>query len=190
MPAFLYIKSAAMRKTLFLALLFLLFIATGCAVKVSTTYDKQADFSRYKTFCWLQGCEFTFTGPAYMQGTEINSYLKQSMVDELKKKGFTYDEANPDLLIDFHVTVENKQTKVYRYEQEQFLLLDPATEEDILYFLEGTLVVDVVEKESGRMVWRSQARSYLDLNPDLSEENLRKGIATALKNFPPKGQRN
>jgi len=38
---------------------------------------------------------------------------------------------------------------------------------------------------TGKMAWRSVAVSYFDLYPDLSEESLGKGVAAALKNFPP-----
>jgi hypothetical protein len=44
----------------------------------------------------------------------------------------------------------------------------------------------MIDKETGRMIWRSVATSYLDKNPELTEENFAKGVATALKKFPPK----
>ncbi len=160
--------------------------AVGCAVKVSTTYDKTADFSSYKSYCWLQGCEFTFTGPKYLNNERIMDIVRSGIVSEMEKKGFVYNEETPDLLVDFHVTVENKETLVYRFEESRFIQLDPLLDTDVYYYLEGTIVMDLVERESGRMVWRSKARRYLELNPELTEENLHKGIAIAMKDFPPK----
>ena len=158
----------------------------SCAVRVSTSYDRQVDFSQYKTFCWLQGCEFTFTGPEYLNNELILDFVRTGILEEMKKKGYVYDEENADLLIDFHVTVENRETQVYRFEESRFILLDPIQDSDIYYFLEGTIIMDLVERESGRMIWRSEARRYLELNPELTEENLRRGISVALRDFPPK----
>jgi hypothetical protein len=41
--------------------------------------------------------------------------------------------------------------------------------------------VDMVDRKSGSMVWRSEAVSYLELFPDLTEVNFRKGVAGAEK---------
>jgi hypothetical protein len=158
----------------------------GCATRVSTSFDRQADFSRYKTFCWLQGCEFTFTGPGYMNDSAVVSYLKNAIIKEMEEKGFSYDAENPDLLLDFHVTVENRQTNVYRFEEDRFLQLDPVDQSDVYYFLEGTLIMDIADRETGQMIWRSSASRYLELNPEMSEKNLRRGIGIVLKKFPPK----
>jgi hypothetical protein len=48
------------------------------------------------------------------------------------------------------------------------------------------MVIDMVDKSAGKMVWRSEAIGYMDTHPDLSDKNIGKGILTALKNFPPK----
>lgn len=158
----------------------------SCATRVNTSYDRHADFGRYKTFCWLQGCEFTFTGPAYMNDSAVINNLKNAIVAEMEKKGFVYDDENPDLLLDFHVTVENRQTNVYRFEEGRFLQLDPLDQPDVYYFLEGTLIVDIADSETGQMIWRSNASRYLELNPEMTQKNLGRGIGLVLKKFPPK----
>jgi hypothetical protein len=167
-------------------MVFLSLAVGGCATKVSTSFDRQADFSRYKTFCWLQGCEFTFTGPGYMNDSAVVSNLKNAIIKEMEEKGFIYDAENPDLLLDFHVTVENRQTNVYRFEEDRFLQLDPVDQSDVYYFLEGTLIMDIADRETGQMIWRSSASRYLELNPEMTEKNLRRGIGIVLKRFPPK----
>ncbi len=171
-----------------LLLIFLLsnFILGGCAIRVNTSYDKKADFSQYKTFCWLKGCEFTFTGPAYLNDEVVRGNLKKAIVKEMENKGFVYNDDTPDLLVDFHVTVENRSTAVYRFEEERFEQISPGDQPDVYYFLEGTVIIDMVDQPTGQMVWRCSANQYLELNPDLSEANLNKAIRIVLKDFPPK----
>ncbi|MEQ9101326.1 MAG: DUF4136 domain-containing protein [Imperialibacter sp.] len=173
-------------KKVYLLIVVLILGLTGCATRVSTSFDRQADFSKYKSFCWLQGCEFTFTGPRYMNDSAVVSNLKNAIIKEMEEKGFIYDAENPDLLLDFHVTVENRQTNVYRFEEDRFLQLDPVDQSDVYYFLEGTLIMDIADRETGQMIWRSSANRYLELNPQMTEKNLRKGIGMVLRKFPPK----
>ena len=164
----------------------IIFFTVSCGVKVSTTYDHAMDFSDYKTFCWLQGCEFTFTGPNYLNDSMVIEDIKVAIINELHDKGYVRDENDPDFLIDFHVTVEDKETMVYRY-NEQFMDEEvPLPAEEVYYYREGTLVMDIVDKTSGRMVWRSHVRRYMENNPNPPPGHMKKGIIMALKDFPPK----
>ena len=97
-------------KHLFIVLLFL--SLSGCAVKVSSSYDETIDFNKYQTFCWLDGCEFTYTGPSYLDDSTTREYLKSAIIEELSRKGLQQNTEDPDLLIDFHVSIEDKTTVI------------------------------------------------------------------------------
>ncbi len=170
----------------FLGILSLVFIISSCNVKVNSVYDKSQDFSEYKTFCWLKGCEFAFTGPTYLNDSSLREGIKEAIVAELISKGLTQDEDNPDLLIDFHISMENETSVIYHHSDDNEYEFKAFPDREIINYLKGTIVIDMVDKSHAKMVWRSEAIGYMDVNPDLSEKNLRKGIAIALKNFPPK----
>jgi len=170
----------------FLGILSLAIIFSSCNVKVNSVYDKTQDFSEYKTFCWLNGCEFAFTGPSYLNDSLIRESIKEAIVAELTSKGLTQDENNPDLLIDFHITVENETSVIYHHTDDNAYEFKPFPNREVINYLKGTIVIDMVDKSKAAMVWRSEAIGYMDINPDLSEKNVRKGIGVTLKNFPPK----
>lgn len=170
----------------FLLVISILFAFAGCNVKVHSSFDRTQDFSEYKTFCWLNGCEFTYTGPTYLNDSLLREKIKNSIIAELNKKGFTQNDNQPDLLIDFHISVKNESSIIYHHNDDDHYNYKPFPEEEIINYLKGTIVIDMVDKSAGKMVWRSEAIGYMDTHPDLSEKNIRKGIAIALKNFPPK----
>ena len=168
-------------------LIFVLFVLTGCNVKLHSNFDRTQDFTKYKSFCWLNGCEFTYTGPTYLNDSLLREKIKNAIVSELNEKGLRQDDNNPDLLVDFHITVENESNIIYHHQgDDDNYTFKPFPQEEVINYLKGTIVIDMVDKVAGKMVWRSEAVGYMDTHPDLSEKNIRKGIAIALKNFPPK----
>lgn len=153
---------------------------------VRTEYDTSIDFNQYKTFCWLEGCAFTFTGPSYLDDSVVQSHVKESIISTLQKKGIRYNDNDPDLLVDFHITIENEKAIYYHGVQDdpyyyRTTFLQP--EEVIL--TRGTLLIHVVDRQRSEVIWQSHAEGYLEDPPDLSKKNIQRGITRVLKDFPP-----
>ncbi len=156
----------------------------GCGVAVKTAFEPKIDFAAYKSFCWLESCEFTFTGPRYLNDTIIRQNLQKAVIAEMQQKGLNFLSNDPDLLLDVHVVVETDTAFVYHRHNDD-MAFQPFTNIEEVPLLKGTLVIDMVDQKTGAMVWRSVAQSYLDIHPDLTEMNFRKGVKLALKDFPP-----
>jgi hypothetical protein len=174
------------RKTsIFLALCAL----TACGVITQTSYDENVDFGKYKTFCWLKGCEFTVTGPHYLSDNAIRAGVKRSIMTEMEKRGIQYNDANPDLLVDFHITLREETSYIYHRKEDEPFYYSPLPETEKITYLDGTIIIDLADRNEGRMVWRSVAKGYMDAHPELTEKNLHRGIRKALKSFPPKSHK-
>jgi hypothetical protein len=165
--------------------LWIIGIGFGCGVKVRTAYDQEFNFSEAQTFCWLQGCEFTFTGPEYLRDQVSIPSIKEAIIKEMNQKGYVLDEDNADLLVDFHITVESKQTIIRRYDEEYVELDDVFAEDETYYYLEGSFVIDIVDRRSGSMVWRSHVLRHMENKPNMPEGHSEKGVMLALEDFPP-----
>jgi Domain of unknown function (DUF4136) len=161
-------------------------IFTSCSTSVKTTYDHKVDFSKYKTFCWMQGCDFKFTGPGYLKDSLISDRIKKAIIEELAKKGITQNTDNPDLLVAFNVTVNDGETIIYHQSEERPDISPISEHIHAIPYLKGTLVLGIADKAQSKLVWESVVVSYMDIEPDLSEKNIRNGIKGILKNFPPK----
>lgn len=159
----------------------------GCSTRIQNTYDHEVDFSKYKTFCWMSGCEFKFAGPSYLNDSLLRENLKKAIVDELENKGLKQDTNDPDLLIGFTITVKDEQAIVYHPTEDTPVYYKPLeTEKEVVNYLKGSIIIGMADSKESRMVWQSHAISYMEVKPDLSEKNIRKGIKLVLKNYPPK----
>ncbi len=49
----------------------------------------------------------------------------------------------------------------------------------------GTLVVDLFDAKTEKLIWRSSSSDTLSDNPDKNTKNLGKGVTKMFKNFPP-----
>jgi len=169
----------------YLAILLLTIVLGGCGVKVHTLQDNEADFSKYKTFCWLQGCEFSYSGPSYLDDSLWRETLKEAIIAEFAEKGIVQDEDNPDLLVDFHITIENETSVTYHHIDEPYDFQPfPEVDDEIINYLKGTMILDVVDRSKSKMVWRSESIGYMDVHPEISMKNIRRGIKMTLKKFP------
>ena len=169
------------------ALVFLFFVATACSVTVKETFDKQTDFSQYKTYCWMAGCEFNVTGPDYLNDSLARENIRKAIEAELKRKGLTIRTDNPDLLIGFTITVKDEQAIVYhRAEDSPFFITPLDLDKEVINYQKGSLIIGMADAKESRMVWQSHVSAYMETKPDLSEANINKGIKQALKNYPPK----
>jgi len=167
-------------------ILFVLLIA-GCKMEIKETYDHTVDFKKYKTFCWMTGCEFKFNGPDYLNDSLLREHLKTSLIKELESKGLIEDSNNPDLLVGFTIAVNDEQAIIYHRAEDSPVYYQPLeTDREIVNYLKGTVIIGMADNKESRMVWQSHAVSYMELNPDFSEKNIRKGIKLVLRNFPPK----
>jgi len=161
-------------------------LLAGCSMRVNNVYDTNIDFKKYKTFCWMSGCEFKFNGPEYLNDSLLRENLKHAIIDELRKKGLEQNTENPDLLVGFTITVKDEQAIVYHPTEDTPIYIKPLeTEKEVINYLKGSLIIGMADNKESRMVWQSEAISYMEINPDFSEKNIRKGIKIVLKNYPP-----
>lgn len=175
-----------MKKLLFPVII--LIIAASCAtIKVSTDFDKSAQFPAYKTYA--------FTPEALnLNIEELNrKRLLTAIENELSLKGFTKSE-NPDILIDLKVTGEQKQTATatttggyyggYRYRWGGGM---GTTTINYDTYLEGTLFIEMIDASKKELVW--QGRGVGTIDPDASakkrEENINNAVKQIFTKYPP-----
>lgn len=170
-------------------LIFFMIGLAGCSVQVTSRYDAKADFSKYKTFCWMDGCEFKVDGPDYLKDEEIRLSIKNAIVRELNTKGLTENENAPDLLVGFNITVKNDTAVIFRRLEETPIYYRPLPQQqDEIPFLRGTLILAMADKSTSQIVWQAAAVEYMEDRPKITAEYIEEGIRKVLKRFPPKQQ--
>jgi hypothetical protein len=157
-------------------------LATSFAQQVQTDFDHRADFSQYKTYSWEQ------IKPANSLWT---SRIKHAVDNQLAAKGWTPAEQGADVAIMAIETTQTQRSLDTFYDGfgggwgwRGFGGFGDATTTEHDY-KEGTLVVDMYDAKSKKLIWRGSTEDSLSGKPANNEKNLDKGVAKMFKAFPP-----
>jgi hypothetical protein len=154
------------------------------AVTVKSDYDKNADFSKYKTFALKKGTD----APTPFAQERITSAVK----NELKARGMTESDS-PDVFVYTHTKVSTeKRVDVTSFGYGGYpgwggwggsFGTSTAMVTDVPM---GTVVVDIVDAKTNELVWRGMGSDTLLTNPtpEKSEKRINKGIAKLFTKYP------
>ncbi|HWC65328.1 MAG TPA: DUF4136 domain-containing protein [Thermoanaerobaculia bacterium] len=155
-------------------------LSGACAsVTTSADYDRSTDFSRYRTWAWIENGEPV--GNAIVQ-----KRLTAAIEEQLAAKGLTKSD-RPDLLVSMHARLTRRatfETRSWGYGPGRWQTGVRTTPEEIPV---GTLVVDLVDAGAKQLVWRGTARRVLDLmaSPEEKEKTTRETVARMFAGYPP-----
>jgi len=105
-------------------------------------------------------------------------------------KGFLKTNANPDLLVSYALAMDSgldEKTLNEAYEGKVLALPRLASKgQPSMQYLQGTLVVDIVETKTQRLLWRGaiMAEVELGVSDDTKQARVQAVVAELLKNYP------
>jgi Domain of unknown function (DUF4136) len=183
-----------MRKVVLLSLALLLCgAAEGFAQDVRYNFDKDTDFSKFKTYKWV-----TIKDSDHLN--ELTEKQITAALDaELAKKGLTKTDAdNADLYIGYQTAVgSEKQFNSYssgwgtgpgwgRGWYGGYGSTTTTGSTSTIYV--GQLDLDMYESAKKELVWRGTVSKTIDprAKPDKQQKNITKSVQKLLKNYPPK----
>lgn len=179
-----------MKQLLFIVMV--LAIASCSSVKVAYDYDKQADFTKYKTYAFTEDV-------AKMPVDDLNRGRIISAVEsELAAKGFSKSD-NPDALIDIFITAKKRTEAVAnttgtggygygRYGRYGYGGGFSTTTVSYNDYLDGTMLINMVDKSTEKIVWQGRGTKTLDEDASASkkEQNINYAVKQIFTNYPPK----
>jgi hypothetical protein len=167
---------ACMRNALVAALCVAMTTAVGYAQKVNVDSDPAAPFATYKTYAWVKGT------PA---PNPLNEQRLHAAVEtKLEGRGLAKNAAAPDLVVVTHVTTqEQKEVVVNGFGYGGWwgggygsAYVDTS--------VEGTLVVDLYDAHTKKMVWRGVATATASEKPTKNAEKMNKALDKMFEKFP------
>ena len=166
-----------------MVVLFVLLLLAGSAFpqKVSVDYDREADFSKYKTYAWAEGI------------SAKDPFMHQRIVDaidaQLAAKGWTKVDRSqdPDAYVLYQAAVsEEKEVQVWGTGYGRgWRYGGGTTQVDVNKILIGQLVVDIGDAASKKLVWRGRASDTLSDKPEKNEKKIKKAVEKMFKKFLP-----
>jgi hypothetical protein len=174
----------------------LLMIAGSCAV---TDFDRSANFGSYRTFAWGKS-EVKVENPVYSSDL-IKKNIRTTVEKEFSKRGIRMDKKDPDFLVSYQTYTEKKQERngggYYGYGYPYFPMRYgfgwgwgwgfpyggwgyPPRERS---YTEGTLIIDITDKETNELVWRGTVKGNVDNIGELQKQ-IAKGVKAIMKKYP------
>ena len=167
-------------------------IAACSSVKVATDYDPDASFSSYKTYAWLPR-PVDPTGDLRADNPLVHARVRDAVDEALKAKGYErLLEGMPGFYVGYHLSLTTKMEATrmdnyYGYGTGRWR--SAGTSQTVIREYEvGVLVLDIVDAELDRLVWRSTGRKVISNTPPTPEQSRQRildAVTQILAPFPP-----
>jgi hypothetical protein len=170
-----------MNRSLFACAVFIGGAALLFAADVKIDYSHSADFGQYHTYSWLK---------ADAQDPLWIDRIQRGVDAQLTAKGWMKVEQGGDTGITAIGATHNEQTLQTFYDgfgggwswRGGGDIATTTVEKTPV----GTLMVDVFDTHTKKLVWRGTASNVLSDKPENNEKKLEKSLHDMFKNFPPR----
>ena len=169
------------QRTIFASVgIMLLAASASFAQQVKTDYDRSADFSKYTTYSWEK---------VQTQDPLLVDRIKQAVNAALAEKSLTPVESGGQVAIVAIEMTKNQQTLNTFYDgfgggwRWGGGFGNATTTVD--NYKVGTLVVDLFDANTKKIIWRGSASDTLSDKSDKNIKNLDKGVQKMFEHFPP-----
>ncbi|HMJ81522.1 MAG TPA: DUF4136 domain-containing protein [Vicinamibacterales bacterium] len=144
------------------------------AQHVTTDSDPAAPFATYKTYAWTPG-----TASAV---SLTEQRIHEGVNAQLQGKGMTQVDSNPNVFVATHVTTHAVPQVIADGFGPWGFGGGMAT---VQTYTEGTLVVDLYDATTRKMVWRGVATATVSDKPEKNAVKIDKSLAKLFARYPP-----
>jgi hypothetical protein len=171
-----------MKNYLVISSVLVLAIACIAFAAVSTDYDHSTDFAKYHTYSWIK---------VKVEDPLWEDRVMRTVDAQLVAKGWAKVPANGDASLAAYGSTRTKKTLETWYEGfgggwfwRGFGGTGLATTvmEDTPV---GTLIIDIFDTPSQKLIWRGVASDTLTGKPEKDEKKMNKAVTDMFKKFPP-----
>lgn len=167
----------------------LLFLYSCSSITVTADYDKEVDFTSYKTFSLLKW--------RADNSRLINDFdkkrLEDAVINEMTARGYDYIKIGGDLAVSVFLILENKTDYTaytdyyggygYYYGTPWGWGPSRTTVSQYNYTL-GTLIFNVFDAKQKRLIWQGTAIGEVDDNPLNRDNNIPKAVGEVFYRYP------
>jgi hypothetical protein len=166
----------------------LLLITPVNAQSVKTDYDRGVDFGSYGTYSWLN---------LHAHSAPWGARIKAAINATLASKGWNQIDSAGDVSIVVLEMTKEHQTLSSYYDQDFYGgwgwrwgggFPDPPTGGEEVYE-EGTLVVDLFDSRTKKLIWRGTSRNTLSGKLTDDDKKLKRDVNRLFTHFPPKPEK-
>jgi hypothetical protein len=151
--------------------------AAARAQKVNADWDRAVSFGTFGTYAWTQGTVPAGANPLMVQRAQ------SAVESELSAIGLVKADQDPDVLVAMHAaTKEDVSLQAWRYGPGW--RYGGTGQVDVNRVLVGTLVIDLIDARTKKLVWRGTATDTVSDNPQKNEKKIHKSVEKMFKKYP------
>lgn len=186
----------------------ILVIAAGCSAPKDIVYNTEklspSGYSQYKTYAFQPTSDTSYAKT--FDRKRLATLMSAAAVRELDKKGMRLDTANPDcfftykLLVNRDYAVSQQQDVVYNpdvfvpaFDNDARIYTFSSNNRPVTYagkmhvdtLREGSLVIDMIDRKTGHVIWRSHMQGKTkETFQQPSEANVAIILENMFRKFP------
>lgn len=180
-------------KKLSIVLLFVFALFTQCSEKTykvaaDRNLDEDVNFDQYKTYAWASQVDNKQNGIFFLNDLVLKDLVRHAVSHELDSRGYDYKQDAPDLVANFRVFEGPVEIRGLTGLGDDYWGVNELKDYDDTrtYKLdEGSIIVQLVERESGKLVWQGYASGLTDGNVfDKNEEKINTAVSKIFDEYP------
>jgi len=144
------------------------------AQHVNTDSDPAAPFATYKTYAWTPGTASAVSLTEQRIHDGVNA--------QLQGKGMTQVDSNPNVFVATHVTTHTVPQVIADGFGPWGFGAGMAT---VQTYTEGSLIVDLYDATTRKMVWRGVATAAVSDKPEKNAAKIDKSLMKMFQRYPP-----
>jgi hypothetical protein len=162
-----------------------IFFLLSCSadLQVFTDFDKNVSIQRLTNYDWLSVQQIESRNNPILFNELTDKRIKAAVDKQLKDKGYVKSEENAQMILHYHITVENKASvriEPFGYNYGRYWLKN---ELDSYRYDEGTLIIDIMDARNCDLVWRGWAVSVLH-ESIIDEKLINQAVEKIFMQFP------
>ena len=158
-------------------------LLTSCTTSylpaVKTDFDNEANFNQYNSFNWSAEIDSQKDGHPLLDNSLVRKRIKNAIKSEMEGRGYAFTE-NPDLLVKFHLVVEEKTGYTTYPSGYSYWRRDNVRPYN---YKEGTLVIDLIDRKQNQLVWQGYTAGIVNEKPEKMEEKIRQAISLIFQEY-------
>jgi len=165
--------------------------AQAVAQKVTINYDKATNFSKFKTYAWVQGT------PGF--DPALDAYIKKSINDMLQHIGMTETNvAAADLVVTYHAAVSTDLSVGTALDptfaasggvaMAGHSIWETAGGAAATHVNKGGLAFEMLDRAANRLAWSGTAKHTISDKHSERWDQIQKAMDKLFRNFPPTPQ--
>ena len=164
--------------------------AAGCAttMTVSSHVDRGMNFARYRTYDWGPADALPTGDPRLDKNPFFKDHVEGAVEKQLAARGLEMSTSGtPDLLIHYHASI-TQRLDVNRVDRRYGHCSGVDCPSDVIEYEAGTLVLDIVDSHTNRVIWRGWAQDTVEGvldNEDRMARKINEAITRMLAMLPP-----